>query len=179
MLDSLIESRRATAYRSALGGGAASFLIHSTLIAGAVYATLHASVALPPLRIVAEIRLTEMPRAPATAETNLGVLVPLLGPVRLLVSAVIPPVIPPPSTVPFDPTRYSGVGPDSGVLGPNHPGPAVSPTAVYASTGWRGAARPDPDRAPGHDAAAAIGVWRRVPPSRHNWCRRMSTWRSA
>ena len=134
MLDSLIESRHATAYRSALGGGAASFLVHSTLIAGAVYATLHGSEAPSPLRIVADIRLTELPQAPATAATNLGMLVPLLGPVRVAVSAVIPPVIPPPSAVPFDPTRYSGVGPDSGVLGPNHPGPAVSPTAVYAST---------------------------------------------
>ena len=61
-------------------------------------------------------------------------LVPLLGPVRLAVSPVIPPVIPPPSTVPFDPTRYSGVGPDAGMIGPNHPGPAVSSAAIYAPT---------------------------------------------
>jgi protein TonB len=134
MLDSLIESRHTTPYRTAVGGGAISLLVHSTLIAGAVYATLHASEAPPPLRVIAEIHLTEMPEAPPAAETNLGVLVPLLGPVRLAVSPVIPPVIPPPSTVPFDPTRYSGVGPDSGVLGPNHPGSTVSPTAVYTST---------------------------------------------
>jgi len=134
MLDSLIESRRATAFRSALGGGAVSFLVHSTLIAGAVYATLHASEAPPPLRIVADIHLTELPKAPTTAATNPGVLVPLPGPLRLAVSPVIPPVIPPPSAAPFDPTRYSGFGPDSGVLGPIRPGPAVSPSAVYAPT---------------------------------------------
>lgn len=132
MFDSLIESRHTTAARSAFGGGAVSLFVHSALIAGAVYATLHASEAPAPPRIVANISLTELPKVPASAETAPGLLVPLLGPVRLAVSPVVPPVIPPPSTLPFDPTRYSGVGPDSGVLGPIRPGPAVSPAAIYS-----------------------------------------------
>lgn len=135
MLDSLIESRHATPYRSAVGGGAVSLLVHSTLIAGAVYATLHASEAAPPLRVVADIRLTEMPKAPPSAGANLGVLLTPIAPIRLVVSAQIPVEIPPPSTVPFDPGRYTGYGPDSGsVLGPNLSGPRVSPTAIYAPT---------------------------------------------
>jgi hypothetical protein len=38
MLESLIESRHAPAYRGALGGGTVSLLVHSALITGAVYA---------------------------------------------------------------------------------------------------------------------------------------------
>ena len=135
MLDSLIESRHATACRSALGGGAASFLVHSTLIAGAVYATLHASEPREALRVVGPIVLPATPEQPRRPAGNSSVPLPLLGPVRLAVSPVIPPVIPPPSSVPFDPTRYSGVGPDSGsVFGPSRPGLPVSPTAIYAPT---------------------------------------------
>ena len=36
MFDSLIESRRTTAARSAFGGGAVSLFVHSALIAGSV-----------------------------------------------------------------------------------------------------------------------------------------------
>jgi protein TonB len=112
-----------------------SLLVHSTLIAAAVYATLHASEPREALRVVGPIVLPAMPEQPRRPAGNAVVQLPRLGPVRLAVSPVIPPVIPPPSTLPFDPERYSGIGPDSGaVLGPNLPGARVSPTAVYAPT---------------------------------------------
>jgi len=133
MLDSLIESRHVTAYRGAFGGGAASVFVHSALIAGAVYATLQTRVThdSPHIEIALPV-LSEPPRPPA-GDPGPSVLLPL--PVRLAVSAVIPPVIPPPSSTPFDPTRFSGIGPDSGVMpGLLAPGAAVSTTEIYAPT---------------------------------------------
>ena len=134
MLESLIESRRPTPYRTAFGGGAISLFVHSTLIAGAVYATLHASEAPPPLRIVANIRLTETPKAPPASRPHPGLLVAPIAPIRLVVSPQVPPVIPPPSTTPFDPTRFTGVGSDSAVvLGRDSAfGRVPSRSAVYA-----------------------------------------------
>jgi protein TonB len=135
MLDSLIESRHTTSYRTAVGGGAVSLLVHSTLIAGAVYATLHASEAPPPLRIVANIRLTEMPKAPPASRPNPGVLVTPLAPIRLVASPQVPVEIPPPSTAPFDPARFTGIGPDSGIVLGRAPlfGQPVAPAAIYAA----------------------------------------------
>jgi len=133
MLDSLIESRHAAASRGAFGGGAVSLLVHSTVIAGAVYATLHASVPRETLRFVGKIVLPANPQPPRRRTENPGVLAPPPGPVRLAVSPVIPPTIPPPATAPFDPTQFSGIGPDSGAaLGPGPAGPGASPTTVYA-----------------------------------------------
>ncbi len=132
MLDALIESRHARRYRNALSGGALSILVHSSLIAGAVYATLHSGSTHAPAHIVVPIDLTVSPAPPP--QPGGGVVVPLPGPVVLSVSPEIPPVIPPPSTVPFDPTRYSGFGPDSAVIPGPGLGPAPDPTAVYAPT---------------------------------------------
>jgi protein TonB len=133
MLDSLIESRRATACRSAFGGGAVSLLVHSTLIAGAVFATLHASESRESLRIIARIVLPPTSEPPPRTAGNPGVVIPLLGPVRLTVSPVIPPLIPPPATAPFDPARYNGFEPDSApVLGPHGLAPGAVRTTVYA-----------------------------------------------
>jgi protein TonB len=132
MFDSLIESRRTTAARSAFGGGAVSLFVHSALIAGAVYATLHASETRRELREVGPISLAVTPKPPPRP-TGAGIHLPLPGPMRLTVSAEIPPVIPPPSPVPFDPTAYIGVGPDSGdILAPGSIGPGVSPAAIYS-----------------------------------------------
>ena len=131
MLDALIESRHVLAYRGAFGGGAASLLVHSALIAGAVYATLQQRATHEPPRIVFE--LPPLSEPPPASAGNPGVSLPLPVPVRLAVSPVIPPVIPPPSSTPFDPTRFSGIGPDPGVLpGLLSPGTAVSPTEIYA-----------------------------------------------
>ena len=133
MLDALIESRHALEYCGAFGGGAASLFVHSALIAGAVYATLQTRVTHEAPHIVFELpALSDPPRAPAGSP---GVSVPLPGPVRLVVSPVIPPVIPPPSSTPFDPARFTGLGPDPGALpGLLAPGPAVSSTEIYAPT---------------------------------------------
>jgi len=132
MFDSLIESRHTTAARSAFGGGAVSLVVHSALIAGAVYATLHASETREALREVGPITLAVTPAQPPRP-TAPGVQLPLPGPIRLAVSPEIPPVIPPPSAVPFDPTAYLGVGPDSGdILGRGVVGPSVSAVPIYS-----------------------------------------------
>jgi protein TonB len=136
MLDSLIESRHPTAYRSAFGGGAVSLLVHSMLIAGAVYATLHASETRGKERIIAKIILPAMPKEPRRpVSPNPGTLFTPLAPIRLVVSPQVPVEIPPPSTAPFDPARFTGIGPDSGIVLGRAPlfGQPVAPAAIYAA----------------------------------------------
>jgi protein TonB len=115
MLGSLIESKRTRAYRGALGGGAVSMLVHSALITGAVYATLHASGMPADARIIVPVEFHRPPRPPAQPpEPRSPVLpVPPVGPYTLLVPTAIPMVIPPPSSLPFDPASFTGL--DTGV----------------------------------------------------------------
>jgi len=135
MLDSLIESRHARDGRSAFGGGAASVLVHSTLVAVAVYSTLHAGLPREQLRVVGRIELPAVPGAPRRPAQNLVGLPLPPRPLRLAVSPVVPPVIPPPSSEPFDPGRFSGIDSDSGLLpGLRAPGPATPSSPVYAAT---------------------------------------------
>ncbi len=134
MFDALIESRRSRRDRGWFGGGVTSLLVHSTVIAGAVYVTLQASEAGPAERYVGDIFLSppEQP-APPPGGGFVSVL-PSLGPIRLMVSSEIPVVIPPPTTAPFDPGRFTGVGEDSGRILRRDSvfGRTVSPTGVFA-----------------------------------------------
>jgi protein TonB len=136
MLGSLIESRRTRAYGGALGGGAVSMVVHAALITGAVYATLRAAeprgvdrpvVPLPPLGD-AKPPAPPKPRAPAPG-------LPAIGPYVLLVPAVVPSEIPPPSGVPFDPTLFTGV--DTGTARPwgrdTVAGPPAPRGSVYST----------------------------------------------
>ncbi len=134
MFDALIESKRPRHNRGWLGGSALSLLVHSTVIAGAVYATLHASEAEPTDRFVGVLVLP-LPEQPAPPQDGgIATVLPSLGPIRLMAPSEIPAVIPLPTTAPFDPGRFTGVGEDGGeILGRDSVfGRSVSPTGVFA-----------------------------------------------
>lgn len=136
MLESLIESRRATTYRSALGGGTASLLIHSALITGAVYATLRASEVARMDRPIVEITYPgekEPPRPPRGAPPIAG---PDFAGFRTLRFPInIPPEIPAPNlAAKFDPRDWLGIGIENGrALGRDTTSPVVSPGSVYST----------------------------------------------
>ena len=136
MLESLIESRRRRTYRGVLGGGAVSMVVHSALITGAVYATLHAAEPRGGTRIFVDLVYPE-PKPPERPPEPSAVVAgpPPIGPWVLPSPTAIPTEIPPPSTVPFDPTRFTG-----SEIGPARPwgrdtaaGPVVGPGAVYST----------------------------------------------
>lgn len=96
------------------GGGVASFAVHTALIAGALLATVRTAVAPtdphPQITIMyhpgARNPAPPPPAGPLTRIAVPGVRIALPG-----ISSTIPRVIPPPSTVPFDPASFVGLGP--------------------------------------------------------------------
>jgi protein TonB len=108
MFGSLIESRRTRAYGGALGGGAVSAVVHSALITGAVYATIRASEPGRDARIIVPVSYREPPKPPAPAPPVRGPGIPVIGSYVLLAPVATPTEIPPPSSVPFDPMRFTG-----------------------------------------------------------------------
>ncbi len=117
MFDLLVECRPCGRRTDALRSGVASFVLHSAVIAGAVAATMQ-TTARPddPDRAVPIVFRAS--RGPAEPPPPAGVLTNLAG-LRIGfrvpdVSPIVPAVIPPPSTAPFDPQDFTGVGPGEG-----------------------------------------------------------------
>jgi protein TonB len=118
MLESLIESRRASACTGALGGGTVSLLVHSALISGAVYATLHASEVARvdrPIVPIAYPHEKEPPPPPPPPGAPPIVNVDLRGFRILQLPTRIPTEIPAPDpTAKFDPREWTGIGLENG-----------------------------------------------------------------
>ena len=131
MLPTLIESRRPLVSGRALGGEALSFVLHSALVAGAIYATFNPAEVAHVARLIVDLPLLRE-QAPEPPK------VPTLGAVPTFSTLTIPttvlPEIPPPGRTPFDPTSFSGLG----VANPVAWGtvaaapPAARPDSVYA-----------------------------------------------
>jgi len=96
------------------GSGAASLLVHSLAIASAVLATMRTTAQTFDPHIVVPVSLLEPARPPAPPPPGpvlAGIVTPVIGTVLPGISAVIPRVIPPPGTAPFDPSSFLGFGP--------------------------------------------------------------------
>ncbi len=119
--------------RQPLGGGAASFLVHATLIAGAVIATLQPPAARGPAHVAVRVVYTPppVPDAPPPPVPSLaGLAAPAIGAPRLAIPTTVPTVIPPPARVPFDPSLFAA---DSVRVERITPAPAgTGPGDVYA-----------------------------------------------
>src|SRR5207248_7105758 len=112
----LLESQRKTSSRRWLGVGVASFAIHTAIIAGIVYATLHAQPRDDRVRIDTTVVLLAPQERQKPAEPAPVQLVDALkGFQTVVVPAQIPTVIPPIDLQHrFDPRDYSGSGVDGG-----------------------------------------------------------------
>lgn len=111
----LLESMRPLASRGAVGGGTASFVVHTALITAAVLATMVATQTIEQGRLIVDVPLLEeqaAPHPPAAAPTLVQP-PPTFSTLDIPVS--IPVDIPPPSRTAFDPTSFSGVGLANGV----------------------------------------------------------------
>ena len=137
MLGSLIESGRATRCRGALGGGSASLLLHSALITGAVYATLHAREIARAERFIVPIAFPtqkEPPPPPRGVPQVVGV--ELRGFRMLRLPTSIPTAIPAPNpAATFDPRDWLGIGLENGTaLGRDTiAAPVINPGSVYST----------------------------------------------
>jgi len=109
-MPTLIESRHHLASRGGVEGSFLSFILHTTLIAAAVYATMAATRAVVESRLVVDLALPsqESPPPPAPEQPVFGQ-APLAFN-RLEIPTVVLSEIPPPSSAPFDPTSFAGVG---------------------------------------------------------------------
>lgn len=105
----LIESRRPLVSGGAFGGGAVSLVIHSAVIAGALYATLVSDQVDTVVRPIIDVALAPQAEAPPPPVVQPVAAVPIQINV-LAIPTNIPTVIPPPSRVAFDPTSFSGIG---------------------------------------------------------------------
>jgi TonB family protein len=113
VIATLIETRRPVAWGGAFGGQALSVVIHSSLIAAALYATLHARKAVlvdRPIIAIEMPRQTAPPPPPAAAPSYVSLTFRFN---TLAIPTSIPTQIPPPSQVAFDPTSFAGLGVES------------------------------------------------------------------
>jgi protein TonB len=113
VLATLIETKRPVRWSGAFGGGAFSLVVHSTIIAAAVYATLRprtVETVSRPIVTVEMPRQSEPPPPPAPVAQVVG---PQISFSTLAIPTDIPSQIPPPSRLAFDPARFSGLGVES------------------------------------------------------------------
>jgi TonB family protein len=106
----LIESGRPLASRGAVEGGMVSFVVHSTLVAAAVYGTMAATKAVVENRLIVDVSLPREEAAPPPPPAQPVFGAPPLAFNRLEIPAAILTEIPPPSRAPFDPTSIAGDG---------------------------------------------------------------------
>ena len=95
------------------GSGVASFVVHSLAIASAVLATMGTTVRITdphPSVPILPLEPTRHPAAPPPGPVLAGILPPTIATALPGISAVIPRVIPPPGTAPFDPSSFLGFG---------------------------------------------------------------------
>jgi len=106
----LIESKRPLASRGAVEGGMISFVLHTALVAAAVYATMMATRAVVEGRLIVDVALPRDQAAPPPPPER-----PLFGQLptgfnRLELPTMVLAEIPPPSRTPFDVSSFAGVG---------------------------------------------------------------------
>jgi protein TonB len=110
VIATLINSQRPMPWTGAFGGGAVSFIVHSALIAGAVYATLQARREEQVERPIVTMALPRQapPPPPAAAAPSFVRLTLRFN--TLAIPTSIPTELPPPARVPFDPSDFAGLG---------------------------------------------------------------------
>ena len=117
MFDNLIESRRKKSGRKTFGVGAVSLVVHTVVIAGAVYATLNAGQSDNTVRVDTAMVFVDQPKQEKPPEQQPVQLdVPLKGFQTVVAPDVIPTNIPPVNLQEhFDPKDYSGTGVEGGI----------------------------------------------------------------
>ncbi len=117
MFDHLIESKRKKDHKRVFGLGAASLLVHTVVIAVAVYATLNAGQADNKVRVDTALVFMDQPKQEKPPEQQPVQLdVPLKGFQTVIAPDVIPTNIPPVNLQEhFDPKDYSGSGVEGGL----------------------------------------------------------------
>ncbi|HEU5261230.1 MAG TPA: energy transducer TonB [Gemmatimonadales bacterium] len=117
MFDVLIESKRTKNRKKALGVGFVSLTVHTALIAGAVYATLHAGQRDNSVRVdTAMVFIAQEQQQKPPEQQPVQLDVPLKGFQTVVAPEVIPTNIPPVNlSEKFDPKDYSGSGVEGGL----------------------------------------------------------------
>ena len=117
MFDNLIESKRKKNSRRVFGVGAVSLVVHTVVIAGAVYATLSAGEADNSVKVDTAMVFMDQPKQEKPPEQQPVQLdIPLKGFQTVVAPDVIPTNIPPVNLQEhFDPKDYSGTGVEGGV----------------------------------------------------------------
>jgi protein TonB len=116
VFDHLIESKRKKDTKRVFGLGAASMLVHTVVIALAVYATLNAGQSDTKVRVDTALVFMDQPKQEKPPEQPVQLDVPLKGFQTVIAPDVIPTNIPPVNLQEhFDPKDYSGSGVEGGL----------------------------------------------------------------
>jgi len=117
VFDNLIESKRKKNSKRVFGVGAVSLVVHTVVIAGAVYATLSAGETDNSVKVDTAMVFMDQPKQEKPPEQQPVQLdVPLKGFQTVVAPDVIPTNIPPVNLQEhFDPKDYSGTGVEGGV----------------------------------------------------------------
>ena len=117
MFDKLIESKRKTTRGRSAGVGAVSLVVHTIVIAAAVYATLNAGQTDNTVKVDTAMVFVDQPKQEKPPEQQPVQLdVPLKGFQTVVAPDVIPTNIPPVNLQEhFDPKDYSGTGVEGGL----------------------------------------------------------------
>jgi periplasmic protein TonB len=116
VFDHLIESKRKKNPKRVFGLGAASLLVHTVVIAAAVYATLNAGQSDTKVKIDTALVFMDQPKQEKPPEQPVQLDVPLKGFQTVVAPEVIPTNIPPVNLQEhFDPKDYSGTGVEGGL----------------------------------------------------------------
>ena len=129
----LLETRRPRASGGSFSTGAVSFLLHASLIAGVVYASLQPEYLKDVGRLIVDVAISQ---APEPRPPKLPTIAPLpVAIATLAIPTTILAFIPPPSQAPFDASSFSGVGVEAAApIGRDTTAhKPVSAEAVYAS----------------------------------------------
>lgn len=134
MFDNLIESNKKTEVRGAFGVGIFSIALHSALILGALYATLHAGeVKRAMVRAFDITQVAQQKNEPPPPKNEIAnVAPPPKGFQTLAIPTNIPVVIPPPSqNTSFNAADFSGVGVEGGIAKGAGTGPVIRTDQPY------------------------------------------------
>lgn len=117
MFDVLIESKRTKNRKKTYGVGFVSLTVHTALIAGAVYATLHAGQTDNSVRVdTAMVFIAQEQQQKPPEQQPVQLDIPLKGFQTVVAPDVIPTNIPPVNlSEKFDPKDYSGTGVEGGL----------------------------------------------------------------
>ncbi len=117
MFDVLIESKRKKNRKKGFGVGLVSLTLHTALIAGAVYATLHAGQTDTAVKVdTAMVYLQQEQQQKPPEQQPVQLDVPLKGFQTVIAPEVMPTNIPPVNlSEKFDPKDYSGSGVEGGI----------------------------------------------------------------